>query len=85
MVYFLATGSTQRLKTTLNNYVIVFRAAASVGTEPNIPRLAELLADPAFAALKEWLVHRQVDLDKLQATIDQFLDQAAKQSPAVTP
>jgi hypothetical protein len=35
--------------------------------------------------LKEWLAQRQVDLDNLQAAIDQILDQArqaAKRSPA---
>ncbi len=85
VVYCLATGSTQSLKTSLHNYVISFRAPAPGETEQNIPRLAELLDDPAFAALKEWLAQQQVDLDNLQAAIDQFLDharQAAKQSPA---
>jgi tetratricopeptide (TPR) repeat protein len=84
LVYFLASGSTQLLQTTFRNYVIGFRAAASAGTEPDIPRLAELLDDPAFVSLKEWLAQRQVDLDDLQAAIDEFLDQArdaAKQSP----
>jgi hypothetical protein len=88
LVYRLATGSTELLKTTFRNYVIDFRTAASTETEPNIPRLAELLGDPAFDALKEWLAQQQVDLDKLQATIDEFLDQArqaAKQSPAQQP
>ena len=83
--YFFATGSTELLKTTLHNYVIDFRTAASARTEPNIPPLAELLDDPAFAALKEWLAQRQVDLDDLQVAIDELLDQArraAKQSPA---
>jgi tetratricopeptide (TPR) repeat protein len=84
-VYFLVSGRGQYLKAIFRGYVILFRIAASAGTEPNIPRLTELLADPAFAALKEWLTQRQVDLDDLQAAIDQILDQAlqaAKQSPA---
>jgi tetratricopeptide (TPR) repeat protein len=84
LVYCFATESTESLQTTFRNYVIVFRTAGSAATEPNIPRLAELLDDPAFAALKEWLAERQVDLGDLQAAIDQVLDQAreaAKQSP----
>jgi tetratricopeptide (TPR) repeat protein len=84
LAYLLVTGLAQPLET-VRNYVIDFRAAASVATELNIPRLAELLDDPAFVALKEWLVQRQVDLQDLQAIIDEFLDrarQATKQSPA---
>jgi tetratricopeptide (TPR) repeat protein len=85
LVYCLAIGLTESLKTTFHNYVILFRAHASAGTESNIPRLAELLADSEFAALKEWLAQQQLDLDDLQAAIDQIFDQArqaAKQSPA---
>jgi hypothetical protein len=85
LVYCLATGSTESLRTIFSNYAIVFRTAPSAGIELNIPRLTELLDDPAFAAFKEWLVQRQVDLDDLQAAIDRILDQArqaAKQSPA---
>jgi tetratricopeptide (TPR) repeat protein len=85
VVYCLAIGLAQSLQVIFHNYVILFRTAASARTEPSIPRLAELLDDPAFAALKEWLAQRQVDLDNLQAAIDQILDQArqaAKRSPA---
>ncbi len=84
-VYFLVSGSTRHLKTIFDNFVINFRIAASAGIELNIPRLAELLNDPSFAALNEWLAQRQVELDDLQAGIDEFLDQArqtARESPA---
>jgi tetratricopeptide (TPR) repeat protein len=87
-VYFRATEATQRLKTSFHNYVITFAAAPLTATEPNIPRLAELLDYPAFAALNEWLVQQQVDLGDLQAAVDEFLDQArqdARQTPAQSP
>jgi tetratricopeptide (TPR) repeat protein len=71
------------LKASFRNYVIDFRRAQAAGTQPAIPRLADLLADPAFDALARWLRERQVDPDELQAKIDQFLGaarEAAQQS-----
>ena len=41
-----------------------------------VPRVAELLADPAFHPLKEWFSQRQVDIGQLQSAVDQFLEQA---------
>ncbi|HWX43345.1 MAG TPA: hypothetical protein VN345_19540, partial [Blastocatellia bacterium] len=52
------------------------RRAQSAGTTLTVPRVAELLADPAFRPLADWLRQRQVDLDELQGVVDQFLDQA---------
>ena len=40
-----------------------------------MPRLAELLADPAFHPLKEWLSLRQADVADVQAAVDGFLEQ----------
>jgi tetratricopeptide (TPR) repeat protein len=64
------------LRTLLHNYAIDFRRAAAAGAEPPIPRLAELLADPAFNALKQWLAQRQFDPEELQKAIDDFLAHA---------
>jgi hypothetical protein len=47
--------------------------------------VAELLADPAFAPLDQWLRQRQVDVAELQAAVDHLLDQArraASQAPS---
>ena len=41
-----------------------------------MPRVAELLADPAFRPLDDWLRQRQADVGEVQAAVDQFLDQA---------
>jgi tetratricopeptide (TPR) repeat protein len=71
--YHIDAGLGEHLKTNFRNYVIDFRRAQAAGTLPAIPRLADLLADPAFDALARWLRERQVDLGELQATINQFL------------
>ncbi|MDX1997773.1 MAG: CHAT domain-containing protein [Thermoanaerobaculia bacterium] len=76
LTYCLVGGLFQSLRGSFRNYDLFFRRAHAAGTEPTIPRLSDLLADPAFDSLKTWLESRQVDLGELQAEIDQFLDQA---------
>jgi tetratricopeptide (TPR) repeat protein len=76
LLYSLVAGLGQDLQTSLHNYAIRFRRARAAGTEPAIPRVAELLADPAFAPLEQWLRHRQVNVAALQATVDEFLEEA---------
>lgn len=83
VAYQIVAALAQDLQASLDNYVFLYFQAATAGTEPAIPRLSTLLDDPAFHALREWLASRQVDLDELQAAIDQFLDaarQAAQQA-----
>lgn len=46
--------------------------------ELTVPRVSQLLADPAFDPLAQWLTQRQVNLDELQAAVDNCLDQARK-------
>jgi hypothetical protein len=41
-----------------------------------VPRVEELLADPAFAPLAQWLSNRKVPVDQLQSDVDQCLDLA---------
>ena len=76
LVYRLVAGLEQSLKFSQRNYAVRFRRAQAAGAEPAMPRLAELLADPAFQPMEQWLRQRQVDLDGLQAALDQFLNQA---------
>lgn len=75
LIYRLVAGLGEYLGTSLHNYSIRFRRAHAAGTELAVPRVAELLADPAFYPLEQWLSQRQVDLDELQAGVDQFLEQ----------
>ncbi|AUB83280.1 tetratricopeptide repeat protein [Candidatus Thiodictyon syntrophicum] len=76
LAYRLVAGLGQGLQMSMRNYTNVFRRARAAGTEPAIPLLAELLADPAFAPLAQWLRQRQVDPARLQAAIYQSLAQA---------
>ena len=47
-----------------------------------MPRVAELLADPAFHALDLWLRQRQVNPAELQMAVDQFLEKARQVAAA---
>jgi tetratricopeptide (TPR) repeat protein len=76
LIYRLVAGLGHDLQTSLRNYAIGFRRAHAAGTVLAVPCVAELLADPAFRPLTEWLRQRQVNLDDLQSAVDQFLEQA---------
>jgi hypothetical protein len=71
LVYQVVSRLAQHLQTTLRNYAIVLRRAWTAGTEPAIPRLAELLADPAFRPLDDRLRWRGADVNEVQAGVDQ--------------
>ncbi|GAB6042971.1 CHAT domain-containing protein [Endothiovibrio diazotrophicus] len=74
LAYRLAAGLWQHLQDSLRNYARVFRRARAEGQPSAVPRLAELLADPAFHPLDQWLRQRRVDPEELQQTIDQLLE-----------
>jgi tetratricopeptide (TPR) repeat protein len=76
LIYILVAGLGESLKTSLHNYAIRFREARAAGTVLAVPRVEELLADPAFASLAQWLSKREVPVDQLQSAVDQHLDQA---------
>ncbi len=76
LLYHLVAGLGHYLQTSLRNYAFHFRRAHTAGTELAVPRVSELLADPAFAPLQQWLRQRQVPLDELQSAVDHYLDQA---------
>jgi tetratricopeptide (TPR) repeat protein len=76
LVYLLVARMGQNLQASLRNYAMDFECARATGTKLVVPRVAELLADPAFHPLEEWLHQRQVNMDELQAALDQSLEQA---------
>ena len=76
LVYFLVAGLGQDLQTSLGNYAIRFRRAQTGGVPLSVPRVAELLADPAFRPLEDWLRQREVDVAEVQSDVDQRLEQA---------
>jgi tetratricopeptide (TPR) repeat protein len=80
LLYRLVTGLGQHLQDSLLNYAARFLRSRAEGTELVIPRVAELLADPAFAPLAQWLNQRGVNLDDLHVAVDDFLNQAREQA-----
>ena len=76
LFYSLVAGLGQDLQTSLHNYAIDFRRAHAACSTLAVPRVAELLADPAFRPLADWLRQRQADVSDIQAAVDQFLEQA---------
>jgi tetratricopeptide (TPR) repeat protein len=81
-IYRLVARLGQQLQSSLSNYAIDFRRTRGAGTEVAVPRVAELLANPAFHALELWLCQRQVDPAELQMAVDQFLEQARQAAAA---
>ena len=75
LIYCLVADLGQSLQTSLHNYAIRFRSARDTSTELVEPRVAELLTDPAFHPLEQWLRQRQVNVAELQAGVDQLLEQ----------
>jgi hypothetical protein len=78
----LVTGLGQSYQALLRNYAIDFRRANAAGTELAVPRVAELLADPAFDPLARWLRENKVNTDELQATVDHVLEQVRQAATA---
>jgi len=76
LVYSLVSGLGQDLQTSLHNYAIDFRRDNAAGSPLVVPRLDELLADPAFHPLNEWLRQRQAVVADVQAAVDGLLEQA---------
>ncbi len=76
LIYWFVAGLGQDIQTSLRNYAIDFHRAHAAGADLAVPRVAELLADPAFHPFDQWLRQRQVDVVELQAGVDQFLEQA---------
>jgi tetratricopeptide (TPR) repeat protein len=79
LIYHFASGLGQDLQTLLCNHATRLGRARAASTELAVPRVAELLADPAFRPLADWLRQRQANLDEVQALVDQVLE-AARQA-----
>jgi tetratricopeptide (TPR) repeat protein len=75
LVYGLVGTLGEGLKAIFANFVD-HNSSFPAGAAPATPRLAELLAAPAFQALNSWLCQRSVDTSDLQSNIDRFLELA---------
>jgi hypothetical protein len=80
VVYLLSAGHGQHVRTWLHNLANRIRRAAAAGGRYELPRRADLLARSAFAPLATWLAANQIDLDQLQAGIDQLVEQTRRQA-----
>ena len=80
VVYMLCASHGEHVRIWLRNLAIRIRRAAAAGGRYELPRLADLLAQPAFAPLATWLAANQIDLDQLQARIDQLVEQTRQQA-----
>ncbi|MGH9423962.1 MAG: hypothetical protein ACRD3J_28555, partial [Thermoanaerobaculia bacterium] len=76
LTYVLVAGLGESMKTSLRNYAIAFRRAKAAGTAFAAPRLSELLSQPAFRPLAQWLDQRKVNREELQNALDKFLESA---------
>ncbi len=77
--YFLLCGHGQHLAIWRRNLAIGIRRAAQAGQCYELPRLADLLADPEFDALQHFLTANRVDPADLQSDLDQLVDQVRKE------
>jgi len=76
--YLVVAGLRAHLQKLLGNYAIDFREAKAAGRSFTPPRLADLLAQPAFRPLTQWLDQREVNREALQSTLDEYLEMARK-------
>jgi hypothetical protein len=67
-----------RLQIAFSNQILDFKRDPPSDPGAALPRLAEVLADPTFAPLQQWLAARQGDSVRLQAIIDTFLQRAQR-------
>lgn len=82
VVYDVVTNHREDLARRLGNLAIDIRRAVTGGERYELPRLAKLLERPDFAALRQVLADREVNLGKLQGTIDALVDQVRSQVEA---
>ena len=78
LVYHLAAGSSEPLHLALAGYAARFRRAEAAGEPLAVPRLTELLDDPTFAPLDDWLRERAADVADMQTIADFYLEQARR-------
>jgi tetratricopeptide (TPR) repeat protein len=72
LTYALVSGL--NLQAHIYNYVRYYKCDRQTdGSVPAIPVLREVLADPAFRSLDEWLRQRNRDVASVQVAIDKFL------------
>jgi len=79
LVYAIVTGHGLRFQEAIQAYIVEFRSQV-IDPAPAIPTVAELLAEPQFQPLNEWLRERAADVSGLQALVDQMLELAQQKA-----
>jgi tetratricopeptide (TPR) repeat protein len=73
LIYHLVPGLKDALQRSLVGYALGFRQAEESGVPLQVPRVHDLVMDPMFHPLSEWLRQRNIDVAELQAAVDQRL------------
>lgn len=74
LIYRVHAGLGDDIKGSKVYYISAFRRAHAVGVEVIVPRVSELLANPQFYSLANWLSGQQVDFEDLQSQVDKYLE-----------
>jgi len=72
IVYRLVTGYRQDLKTALSNHAIRSKLAAEAGISYRLPLLLDLVRQPEFAVLRDFIQASGQSLAALQAAVDEL-------------
>jgi hypothetical protein len=78
LAYMLDGSLGETFNLLLGGYATRFRRAAAAGESLAVPRLTEMLDDPAFAPLDDWLRERGTDAAEVQMAVDFYLEQARR-------
>jgi tetratricopeptide (TPR) repeat protein len=73
LVYRLVSGLQDALQRSLSGYASDFREAKKRGAPLQIPPIHDLVTDPMFRPLSEWLQQRNIGVDTLQTAVDNIL------------
>lgn len=73
IIYCFVTGHRQDLKRALSNHAIHTKQAAEAGADYRLPLLQDLVRQPEFAALRDFIQASGQSIEALQAAVDELL------------
>jgi tetratricopeptide (TPR) repeat protein len=76
LIYCIVARLGQDFQMSLDNYTVRFRRVHAAGTLLSVPRVTDLLTDPAFRPLADWLRQQQADVAEVQTAVYQALEVA---------
>lgn len=72
LAYIIESNLELRMENAVRSFALAFIRQPADSAEPIVPSLGELLADPAFHPLGEWLRERKVSVSELQISINEI-------------